>query len=186
VKRATPKLVVLSLALIAVGALLSGPTASGASGGGSAQKKLTIWAVATRAQYLNFADDRARGTGSNPFNADVKSLGPISEAKQKGNGPFPGDKAMYTFKLYTSPGLKKSAGSATYTCTFSFLKKAICVAYFKLNGGTMFGSGPADFTSTRITFAVTGGTSKYLGVRGQVTSAPGAKDEHRLDFVLLN
>ena len=71
-----------------------------------------------------------------------------------------------------------------YSCTFSFAKLALCQADFELSSGAMIASGPAHFTSTSLTFAVNGGSGKYLGARGQVSSAPTAKNAHRLTFLL--
>ena len=46
----------------------------------------------------------------------------------------------------------------------------------------MTASGPTNFHATTFTLAVSGGTGKYLGARGQVSSAPLGKG-HRLTFV---
>ena len=48
----------------------------------------------------------------------------------------------------------------------------------------MFASGPAHFNTTSLTLAVSGGTGPYLGLRGQVSSAPHASNAHRLTFLL--
>jgi len=154
-------------------ASLVGPAAAG--------KALTVYAVATQAQFTNHADDRVRGEGSNPFNIDVKKL-PIP--KSNGKGPQAGDEARFAFKLYSDPGFKHRIGSASYSCTFNFGNKALCKADFELSSGALIASGPANFDSTALTMAVSGGTGEYLGLRGQVSSAPAGKNAHRLTFVL--
>jgi hypothetical protein len=166
---------------VLVGAALFAVGAAGATG----RQQLRIYAGASQAQFVDHSDDRARGAVQNPFNVDVDALLPVSKAMQKGGGPYPGDSATYSFKLYSDAGLKKKLGTAVYSCTFNFNKRALCSADFELTGGTMFAYGLADFTSPRFILAVNGGTGKYLGAHGQVSSAPAVKDAHRLDFVLL-
>ena len=171
--------IIATAALIGV-ALFAGARPSGAARAAAANHTLTIYAYATHVRFVNHADDRARGDLHNPFNADTKSLTPVT----KGTGPFPGDTAQYSFKLYRDANLKAGAGSAVYTCTFNFAHHALCTGLYELTAGTMFASGPTDFDSTRFTLAVTGGTGKYLSARGQVSAAPAAKNAHRLAFVL--
>ena len=161
------------LAAVAAVAFLAAVGAGVASAGHS----LTIYAVATKGQYANHADDRARGVLDNPFNAD--------EDKPTGTGKKTraGDNALIALKLYSDSSFKKQIGSGTYSCTFTTAKVALCNADFELNDGSMTASGPTNFDSTTFTLAVSGGTGKYLGARGQVSSAPLGKG-HRLTFVL--
>jgi hypothetical protein len=146
------------------------------AGTAHAGHSLTIYAVATKGQYANHADDRARGVLDNPFNAD--------ENKPTGNGKKTraGDNALIAFKLYSDSSFKKQIGSGTYSCTFTTAKVALCEADFELNDGAMTASGPTNFDATTFTLAVSGGTGKYLGARGQVSSAPLGKG-HRLSFI---
>ncbi len=146
------------------------------AGAATAGHSLTIYAVATNGQYANHADDRARGVLDNPFNAD--------ENKPTGNGKATraGDNALIALKLYSDPSFKKQIGSGTYSCTFTTGKVALCEADFELNDGAMTASGPTNFAATSFTLAVSGGTGKYLGARGQVSSALLGKG-HRLTFV---
>src|SRR5581483_5655494 len=117
---------------------------------GSPQQVPTLYAVASKVQFIDHADDRQRGLEKNPFNADVKKLDPKAEAQEKGKGPFPGDDALFTFKLYTDASLKKSAGTAVYECVYNFHKHAMCKAVFDLKAGSLFASGPVDFNSAHI------------------------------------
>ena len=145
-------------------------------------KTLAIYAKATRVQFVNHADDRARGAEKNPFNVDTKSLAPKSTAKEKGSGPLPGDNAFFTFRIYQDAALKHPIGSATYSCTFNFQRQAFCEASFDLASGSIAAAGPVDFNGSDITLAVSSGTGKYLGARGEVSSSAATANTHRLDF----
>jgi hypothetical protein len=173
-------LLVLTACVIGT-ALLAASVASASTKAAAGQKKLTIYSVATIAQFINHQDDRQRALGNNPFNADTSKL----VDKEKGTGPFAGDDTLYSFTLYTSENLKTKAGSAVYTCHYNFTKHALCTAYFVINGGTLLAAGPVDFNSTHFTLALTGGTTKYIGANGQVAMSPVTKNEQRLEFVLL-
>ncbi len=115
----------------------------------------------------------------------MDALLPKSQQLQKGGGPYPGDDASYSFKLYRDPSLTKNVGSAEYACTFAFNKHAFCSATFHLKNGTIQAEGPADFNSTRFRLAVTGGTDKYVGAVGQVSAAPAGANAHRLSFTIF-
>lgn len=138
----------------------------------------TIYARVTQSQFMDHSDDRERGNYANPFNIDTRIPPP-----KDGAGALPGDNALFTFKLYSDRSLKKRIGTGTYSCTFNFAHRALCEADFELNNGFMIADGPVDFNSTRFTLAVTSGTGKYLGVRGQVASAPSSVNVHRLNFL---
>ena len=148
-------------------------------------RSLVIYLKATRLQFLNHADDRARGDVTSPFDPDAK-LTPPTNANSGAKGTRAGDQALFSFKLYSDLALTKPIGTAVYTCTFNFAQQAACDANFQLNKGTVFASGPADLLTGNFTLAVIGGTSGYLGIRGQVTSSPtGHQNTTRLDFILL-
>jgi hypothetical protein len=177
VKSATSRVSLGFLVVLVVAAAL------GAAGGSATgTQRLTVYAVATRAQFVNTADGIARAVGHNPFNTDTKALVP----KNNGKGPLPGDTAIYSFKLYTSSDRKHSIGTGIYNCTYDFGESGICEATFYLTSGNLSASGPVDFTSSDYTLAVTGGTSRYLGVSGQVAETPAVKSVTRLEFVLLS
>jgi hypothetical protein len=171
----------MRLALLIAGVALLAAASAGAA---TSRQALTIYAKAKQVQFVDHSDDRSRGVDQNPFGADTKALLPLTKEMEKGKGPYPGDNALYTFRLYGDPRLTNLVGTAVYSCTFNFQHHALCEASFELNGGTMFASGPADFNGSNFTLAVLSGTAKYLGARGQVSSAPAAaKDAHRLRFV---
>lgn len=152
-----------------------------------AGRQLDVYAALGTAQFMNHADDRVRGMTTNPFNVDEKALRLVivTNGKEKGNGPFPGDDILYTFKLYTSPSLEKRAGSAIFTCYYNFAKRALCDSYFDLPGGLILSSGPVVFNSKRFVMSVSGGTNEYLNVRGAMTATPAAHNLEHLDVKLV-
>jgi len=166
----------------AVGLVLASMSVPGA--GANATRTLTVYSVATGLQYINTADDRARGKLNNPLGSNANKLAPKSLGS--GNGPFAGDVAIYALNLYSSATLKQKAGSAVYTCYFNYDRHAFCQAYYTLTAGsTLVASGPIDFSATGFTIVVTGGTKKYIGVRGEAKVGAAARHSQRIDFELL-
>jgi hypothetical protein len=146
-------------------------------------RNLTLHSVAQTAQFINHADDRLRGMGTNPFNVKTQNLVIVTKGTEKEDGPFPGDDVLYTRKLFATAAHDKSAGSAVYTCYYTFQKRAVCHAYFALDGGLVLASGSVPYNSSRYTLSVTGGTGAYLGVHGSVRATPG-KNSHLLSMRL--
>jgi hypothetical protein len=155
-----------------------------ARAGATGHRTLTVYSVATGLQYINSADDSVRGKVNNPLNSTENKLKPKSSGSR--NGPNAGDIALYALKLYSNPTLKRPAGSAVYTCYFNYGGHALCQAYYKLRGGsTLVASGPIDFNKSGFTIVVTGGTMKYLGVRGEAKVVAAARNAQRIDFELI-
>jgi hypothetical protein len=155
-----------------------------ASAGATGNRVVTVYSVATGLQYINTADDRARGKVNNPLDRAANKLWPRSSGS--GSGPFAGDVAVYALKLYSNRTLKRPAGSGVYTCYFNYDRHAFCRAYYKLGaGGTLVASGPIDFESSGFTIVVTGGTNTYLGVRGEAKVAAAPRNAQRIDFRLI-
>ena len=144
----------------------------------------TVYAVASTAQFMNHADDRVRGMSTNPFNIHSLGLVIFTKGVEKGNGPFPGDDVLYTFKLYSDASLTRSAGSAIFTCYYNFVKHAICDSYFALDRGLVLAAGPIAFNSTKFSLSVTGGTSTYAGALGEVDATPAAGNAQRMHLRL--
>jgi hypothetical protein len=164
-----------------------GLAASGSSSAGrtsaTASRSLVIYSQTTKEEFNNQTDDRARGDLNNPF-------GVTSSAGRAGGligrGPFPGDRAIFTFKLFSDPGFSSSVGSATYDCQYGYGKRGICQAVFDLGGGTMLGMGYIDFNAKTFAIAVTGGSGKYKDARGEVLITPDTKKRgNRLAFTLV-
>ena len=152
------------LAALAAAATLAVPAASAATQG----RSFVFYAKATHAQFINHADDRARGNKANPFNAEALATPPKANKGKK--GARAGDNALFSLNVYSDPALTRLVGTATYSCTFNFAQEAICEADFELAKGTMIAMGPAKLDGRPIVLAVTGGTGRYVGAHGQVTS----------------
>lgn len=133
------------------------------------ERSFVLYAKATGAQFVNHADDRARGDIINPFNADTLPTPPSANSAKK--GARAGDNALFILKLFADASLKRPVGDAVYSCTFNFAQEAICSATFETRSGTMFAMGPAKLDGTTIVLPVTGGTGQYAGAHGQLTSA---------------
>jgi len=183
VRAARARLVAVAVAV----ALVAACSMLGSARAATAEQQITIYAVPETAQFMNHADDRVRGMTVNPFTINVKALQVVvdTNGKEKGNGPFPGDDVLYTFGLFTNSSFTKSAGSAMFTCYYGFDKSAICDTYFDLPSGLVLASGQVPFGSSRFTLGISGGTTTYLGVRGELRVAPATKNALRLDLVLL-
>lgn len=183
-RTATSRAAFLVAALTVVGVV--GVESSSARVAANGQRQRIVYSVATAVQFINSADDLARGKVNNPFNSATNKLQP------KGTGDsgqtLPGDVALFSFKLYANAALTKGAGTATYTCYFNYAKRALCQAYYEFNGGggTIVSAGPVDFNKQGFSMVVTGGTKSFLGARGEVTAVPAAKNAQRVAVLLLD
>ena len=86
--------------------------------------------------------------------------------------------------LYADRNLTRVIGSAIYSCTFNFGQEAICDGQFHFGGGSIIALGPAKLDGSEIILAVTGGTGRYEGAHGQVTSTLLGLDEEHADLPL--
>jgi len=166
----------------AVALLAAALPVSAASGAASASHNLTVYAVPNTVQFMNHADDRLRGMATNPFKFKSESVILNDNGKEKGQGPFPGDDILYTFKLFNDAKLAKPAGTALFTCYYEFAKRATCDSYFDLAKGIVLASGVVKFGQTHFTLGITGGTHAYLGALGQVSSTAAGKNAQRFDL----
>ena len=176
--RATPRLCLFAAAALLTAAL----PATVASGASSASHNLRVFAVPKTVQFMNHADDRLRGMATNPFKFKSEAVILNDNGKEKGQGPFPGDDILYTFKLFADARLTKPAGTALFTCYYAFAKRATCDAYFDLPKGLVLASGQVRFGQARFTLGITGGTRAYFGALGQVDAAAAAKNTQRFDL----
>jgi hypothetical protein len=170
--------------------LFAAGVTSGSAEAATAKKKLTIVSVATRAQFLNNADDRRRAIINNPFTTNTAKLMAVMKGTEKTTGPLPGDTLLFTFSLYNGGKVTKQLGSEVFLCQYNFNNNAFCTAYFELTDGVLLASGKVNFNTfinSAFTMSVRGGTKRYLGARGVVTVNPAkiASNTRRLDFVLL-
>jgi hypothetical protein len=167
-------------AVVAVVAATFGAASSSAA---KAPPPLTLYSVATAEQFVNNADDRQRGKGNNPFGNFHDAT---ATTREKGNGPFPGDEALFKFNVYKTGALKGVAGTAVFTCEYNFSRQAFCNVSYQLAGGTLIGEGPFDFNASTFSIAITGGTKVYRGVRGDLNSSPGPKHSEHLVFEFVD
>ena len=158
----------------------------GAARAGTGKMALTVYAAPATVQFMNHADDRLRGMSTNPFKVSEARVIDVTNGKEKGNGPFPGDDVLYTFRLYSSPDRRQKIGSAIFTCYYNFIKHAICDAYFDLGPDMVLASGSVAFDNPRFTLSVTGGTRAYLGALGEVDATPSVKTTQRFSIRLIN
>jgi hypothetical protein len=159
-----------ALAAVVVAATFAVPVALATT---QARRSFVLYAKPTRAQFINHADDRARGNFTNPF-ADI--LPTPKNANSGKPGARAGDNALFTLKLYSDGKLTRLVGTAAYSCTVNFGGQAICEGQFEFSaGGTMIAMGPADLKSGDLVLPVTGGTGRYSGAHGQLTSTSAGK-----------
>jgi len=174
----------LPAALVAL-ALVATVAVSVAQASSQARQSFVVYAKPTQAQFVDRASDRARGKITNPFDSDV--LPTPRNANSGKKGARAGDSALFSLKLYSDVKLTRLVGSAAYSCTFNFGQQAICEGQFQLNGGTMTAMGPADLQTGDFVIPVTGGTRRYAGAHGQLTStsAHGKKSTQVIRFQLI-
>jgi hypothetical protein len=168
----------LAASLVGAVLLVSAASAQAATG----RHTVTVYSVATKAQFLNHQDDRQRAIGKNPFLADTKKLTPTNTGK----GPFAGDSTLYAFDLYTSPTRTKKVGTAAYDCYYNFARHALCYLTFDVNGSTLIATGQVNFKTTQFKLPVTGGTVQYKGANGEVAMKAMSTTTQRLVFTLLD
>jgi hypothetical protein len=164
-RRRISRLFSAALAGLAVAATAAVPAAQATT---QARRSFVFYAKQTRAQFINHADDRARGNITNPFDADTPPTPPNANSAKK--GARAGDNALFTLKLYSDAKLTRAVGTASYSCTFNFGQQAICEGQFALGNGTMIAMGPANLQTGDLVLPVTGGTGRYAGAHGQLTS----------------
>ena len=137
--------------------------------------------MATQEQFLNHADDRQRGSGTNPF-GNFKA--PTAGTKEHNKGPFPGDQALFQLNLYSDAALKKLAGSADFICSYSFKRNGFCDAVYQLSDGVLLATGDARLRRDDLLDGHLGGTGKYRSLTGSLVATPAARLSQRLAIKL--
>ena len=84
---------VLMLSVIGAALFALGGPATAAHSSGT--QKLTLYSVAEQEQYIDNADDEARGWEQNPFGLRDKKVQAV-ESQDRG-GPYPGDETIFVF-----------------------------------------------------------------------------------------
>jgi hypothetical protein len=157
-------------ALLLTAAVLTAAAASvPAASAKTLPRSLVFYGKPARAQFVNHADSRDLGNKTNPFNGGDLPTPPSANSGKK--GARAGDNALFSVTLYADRKLTRPVGTALYSCTFNFSQNATCDAHFELNRGTMIAMGPARLDGTPIVLPVIGGTGRYVGAHGQVTSS---------------
>jgi hypothetical protein len=180
--------IVVGIASCGGGKANRSPAATGIAPAGSAptpSRSFVVYGKPTRSQSVNHADDRERGDKLKSFNAD--GLPTPANANSGEKGTRAGDSALITIVLYADQNLARAVGTATYSCTYNFAQEAVCDGQFQIGAGTLIALGPAKLDGREITLAVTGGTGRYAGAHGQVTSTPvtGSKNTQIFRFELV-
>jgi hypothetical protein len=159
-----------ALVAVAVAVAVAVPVALAAT---QARRTFVFYAKPTQAQFISHNDDRERGNFTNPFG----DLLPTPKNANTGKpGARAGDNALFTLKLYSDRKLKRLVGTAVYSCTVNFGQQAMCEGQFELGKGTtMIAMGPADLKKGDLVLPVTGGTGRYAGAQGQLTSTSAGK-----------
>ncbi len=170
----------LTVFLLALAVATSGGIGSGPANAAKGVTKIDVYSAPAQETFVANADDEARGAVNNPFGTHNGS--PASS--EKTNGPFAGDEALFSFDVYTSPGLQSKAGSAVYTCWYYFNKNAFCDASFQLKGGTLIAAGTLNFEGKKFALAITGGYGKFSRMTGDVEASASGKNAQHLAFVL--
>jgi hypothetical protein len=170
-----------ALAILATAAATALPAAAAKT----QARSLIFYGDPARAQFVNHADDRDRGNKTNPFNGGDLPVPPSANSGKK--GARAGDNALFSVTLYADRKLTRPVGTALYSCTFNFSQNATCDAHFELGRGTMIAMGPARLDGSPIVLPVIGGTGRYRGAHGQVTSSPlhGKKNTQVIRFQLV-
>jgi hypothetical protein len=144
-----------------------------------------LYGKAKRAQFVNHADDRERGSITNPFGPDILPTPPNANSGKK--GARAGDTVFITILLYADHKLTRPAGTAIISCRFNFGGEAFCDADFELRRGAILAMGPAKLDGRQIALPVTGGTGRHFGAHGQVSSTTSLTSKYTqiLRFTLL-
>jgi hypothetical protein len=171
-----------ALAAAAVAATAAAPVAQAAS----QQRSFVVYAKPVRAQFVSHAGDRERTSNLvNPFNPDF--LPTPKNANNGKKGTRAGDRAIVSLTLYADRKLTRPVGTAIYSCRFNFGQEAVCEAQFELGKGTIIALGPMRLDGSPIVLPVTGGTDRYRGAHGQMTStsAHNKKNTQIIHFELV-
>ena len=169
--------------VVAGGLLVAAGVLCAAAPAAPSPRTLTIYSVATQEQFLNHSDDRTRGVGNNPFGNFKDTSGP-SGKETSGNGPFAGDRSIFSFALFRTASTSSRIGSATFVCEYMFDQNAFCTTSYVLPRGTLIGTGFFNFNAETFDVSVTGGTGKYAGARGHLHADRTVKKLQRLVVTL--
>jgi hypothetical protein len=152
---------------------------------------LVLYSEAGRAAFLDNSDDRLGGgepsarakSEASGTAAIVRSLsgGPFhvspaliraENAAQQVSGPLPGDEALVSLEVFTTPELQKAVGSALLTCRYAFDRNAYCDGAVELADGVrLTAAGTLDADADHLTLAITSGYGRDGIGRGALTAS---------------
>lgn len=167
-----------ALGAVLLAVILAG-SAAAASARAAAKSQLVVYSLATAEQFVNNADDRARGIGKNPF-GNFKDK--VAVVEQKGNGPFAGDEVIFSFGLYQDRDANHLIGKATLTCNYYFNKDAFCQGVYALGKNVIYANGAFNFNAKSFTLPLAGGSGHYDDVDGALDTAPATNHMQRIVF----
>jgi len=132
---------------------------------------LVLYSTPTQARFLDNAAGRpsasaamARSLSGGPFRVRPAVFRAASTAKRPADGPLPGDQALVSLHLFTTPGLTKTAGSAVLDCRYGFDRTAYCDGAVDLHGGVrLIASGTLDAKSDHFTLVATTASIMVFG-----------------------
>jgi hypothetical protein len=163
-----------SFLLVAVLASMLATAGAALASGAAQSRTMTFYSIATKEQFLNHSDDRTRGKGNNPFGGFVDTVAPTGK-ENAGNGPFAGDRTVFTFALFADPHMQTRIGTAQLICEYVFDQNAFCSAAYNLPKGQLIGTGFFNFNASRFGISVGGGTGSYRNQRGHMQADPAVK-----------
>ena len=129
---------------------------------------LVLYSVAKRTRFLDNSDGRLAGGPSTvaiehslsggPFHVRAALVRAATTAPHVTDGPLPGDQALVSLHLFTTAGLKTTAGSAVMACQYGFDRNAYCNGAVDLrNGVRLTASGTLEAGVDHFTLVATGG-----------------------------
>ena len=130
---------------------------------------LVLYSGAKRTRFLDNSDGRLAGRTSTVALVQSLSGGPfqvrtaiVRAARAMSDGPLPGDQALVFFHLFTTAGLKTTAGSAVLTCQYGFDRNAYCNGAVDLkDGARLAASGTLNADASHVTLVATGGVTAF-------------------------
>ena len=138
---------------------------------------LVLYSNGRRTRFLDNADGRlagryaerttasgsrtaeiARSLSGGPFPVRAALIRDAGGARQVSHGPLPGDEALVSLRVFTTPELRGTVGSAILTCQYGFERNAYCDGAVDLEDGVrLTAAGTLNTDADHVTLAVTSG-----------------------------
>jgi hypothetical protein len=88
------------------------------------------------------------------------------------DGPTPGDQAVFTSDLFRDSHFQHKVGTTIGACTVVTADELECGATGHLKGGDVQVNGAVPTATTKASLSITGGTRKFRGANGELTTTP--------------